>query len=864
MFLAAFIGVANAQSPCNGLSNPINFMGWYGKTGIRSTGVSTSTTIYNTASTSTTVIPWTDLSNVATVGSCGSGCNQGTAPDNNKTRFQIITQSGNDSYSGGNIPRIPNGAARTIRLGDMCSASNESAEALFYEMTVSPQNALIFIDYAVVLESPSHGPTGNPEFMIRVCRKSGGQWQNAPISDSLYYIIQAPNSNDAVLPTGWARASLGSCPYVYKTWAKVAINLYSYLYEEVRIEIYISDCNAQFHGGYCYLSGTCQPMQLAASDCAAGSSTAVATIKAPAGLNTYQWQRQTLTSEWEDIPGATDSILGVQTADFPEGTDGNRVPTNNFRCVMTSTLDPNKPITSYLTTTVNNMKPYISIDTTSYCDGTIVFTDRSVAPYVVTDADEVDTSLSVWDFGDGSPRVTGGVVTHRYANRGDYLVTLRSSAANGTCYAEASRDYHARKRPRLTIASDGDSVICRGTKKVFRSSTEEFLRDYLWVVHRQDGFNDTIRNDEELHYTFQDTSVVELRVFNSEGCDTAVFMNVYAQDYPKLIVTGDTIVCNGTQSIVNVSSNIPNCTFGWYMDPSLSTPFYSGSQLVRTPTQDEKYYVKVTTPIGCEAWDSLSIRLMVPNMSSNINEVCSEGEVKLQAEGAAGYKWTASPIDSTLFGQDTARVITVYPKVTTTYTMVGIGQNGCEASPLKKTIKVYPYPAPILDYTPNFVDSEDPTVTFTDKSEGSVKTIWNFHNGDIFTQRSVTYEFTDLEKDSVKVSMYTANELGCSADMSVMLPISVFAVWFPNAFTPDKTENSVFKVSTTNDIRDYSLYIYNREGLLVFSTNNVSEGWDGTYNGQKCKQGTYVYVSTYRRIETDKVVQQKGSLLLLR
>ncbi|MBR5784559.1 MAG: gliding motility-associated C-terminal domain-containing protein, partial [Bacteroidales bacterium] len=181
-----------------------------------------------------------------------------------------------------------------------------------------------------------------------------------------------------------------------------------------------------------------------------------------------------------------------------------------------------------------------------------------------------------------------------------------------------------------------------------------------------------------------------------------------------------------------------------------------------------------------------------------------------------------------------------------------------------KTIKVYPYPAPILDYTPNFVDSEDPTVTFTDKSEGSTTTIWNFHNGDIFTQRSVTYEFTDLEKDSVKVSMYTANELGCSADMSVMLPISVFAVWFPNAFTPDKTENSVFKVSTTNDIRDYSLYIYNRDGLLVFSTNNVSEGWDGTYNGKKCEQGTYVYVSTYRRIETDKVVQQKGTILLLR
>ena len=853
--MSVFGNTIYAQTACPGWKNPLNFPmnpNYSGQTGSRPDGTSTYQQMYMTMTSA--VIPAAQLATVQSAGSSSSCVGTGNAETN---RF-VIKDRGTDPNANNQLTYTPPSDTsffKSIRLGN-CYGGAE-AEGLYYTMQVTPQNALVFINYAIVLYNALHGTEANPEFIIRVKRQdASGNFVN--INDSLCYIVQSPtNSNNLGV---WTLA--GSA--VYKPWAKAAVSLNEYLYETVRIEMYVGDCSYSAHYGYCYIAGDCQPMQLSASDCAAGASTDVATIEAPEGLATYQWQRKNYSGEWEDIPGATRYILGVQTTDFYMSDDGNRVATNDFRCRMTSALDPAKPITSYLSTTVNNMKPYISIDTTSYCDGTIVFTDRSIAPYIVSDADVVDTSLSVWDFGDGSPRKTGGVVTHRYANRGDYLVTLRSSAANGTCYAEASRDFHARKRPRLTIAYDGDSVICRGTKKVFRSSTEEFLRDYLWVVHRQDGFKDTIRNDEELHYTFQDTSVVELRVFNSEGCDTAVFMNVYAQDYPKLIVTGDTIVCNGTQSIVNVSSNIPNCTFGWYMDPSLSTPVYSGPQLVRTPTQDEKYYVKVTTPIGCEAWDSLSIRLMVPNMSSNINEVCSEGEVKLQAEGAAGYKWTASPIDSTLFGQDTARVITVYPKVTTTYTMVGIGQNGCEASPLKKTIKVYPYPAPILDYTPNFVDSEDPTVTFTDKSEGSVKTIWNFHNGDIFTQRSITYEFTDLEKDSVKVSMFTANELGCSADISVMLPISVFAVWFPNAFTPDKTENSVFKVSTTNDIRDYSLYIYNRDGLLVFSTNNVSEGWDGTYNGQKCKQGTYVYVSTYRRIETDKVVQQKGSLLLLR
>lgn len=79
----------NAQSPCTGLKNPTNFMGWYGKTGIRNTGISTSTQIFNTASTSTTNLPWTSLATVVTQGNCGSGCNNGSAPDNEKNVFRL-------------------------------------------------------------------------------------------------------------------------------------------------------------------------------------------------------------------------------------------------------------------------------------------------------------------------------------------------------------------------------------------------------------------------------------------------------------------------------------------------------------------------------------------------------------------------------------------------------------------------------------------------------------------------------------------------------------------------------------------------------------------------------------------------------
>ncbi|MBO7227742.1 MAG: hypothetical protein J6V33_09175, partial [Bacteroidales bacterium] len=344
-----------AQSACDGLHNPMNFNHWYGKTGKRSTGVSTSTNIFNTSASSNVEIPWTQLASITTVGSCGSNCGQGSNPDNNLNRFQIITQQGSDANTGGALQRIPPGATSVIRLGDMCSESNYSAEALFYEYQVNANNALIFIDYAVVLEAPTHGATGNPEFIIRVCEKNqNGTWQNAPINDSLYYIIQAPNGLTN-LPLGWSGyTASSSCKFVYKPWTKVAINLNEFLYKDVRLEIYISDCNAEFHGAYCYISGTCQPMKLMASDCAAGDATHVATISAPKGLDTYRWQRKNVVGNWEDITGATDSILLVQTTDFYLDNTGNRVATNEFKCIMTSALDPSKPITSYLQTTVNN------------------------------------------------------------------------------------------------------------------------------------------------------------------------------------------------------------------------------------------------------------------------------------------------------------------------------------------------------------------------------------------------------------------------------------------------------------------------------------------------------------------------------
>jgi gliding motility-associated-like protein len=94
-------------------------------------------------------------------------------------------------------------------------------------------------------------------------------------------------------------------------------------------------------------------------------------------------------------------------------------------------------------------------------------------------------------------------------------------------------------------------------------------------------------------------------------------------------------------------------------------------------------------------------------------------------------------------------------------------------------------------------------------------------------------------------------------------------VWIPNAFSPNEDDhNPNFKPSPKfiyllkdGTYREYEMTIFNRWGELLFTTNNVKEGWDGTYNGKDCEMESYLY---HIRISgLDRVVYDKKGLVRL-
>ena len=89
------------------------------------------------------------------------------------------------------------------------------------------------------------------------------------------------------------------------------------------------------------------------------------------------------------------------------------------------------------------------------------------------------------------------------------------------------------------------------------------------------------------------------------------------------------------------------------------------------------------------------------------------------------------------------------------------------------------------------------------------------------------------------------------------------SIYFPTAFTPNNDgKNDSYKAGAVGILQSYQLSIFNRYGELVFSTNNISTGWDGTYKG-KLLSGTFTWICNYT-FRSRQSERETGSFILIK
>ncbi|HEX2977291.1 MAG TPA: gliding motility-associated C-terminal domain-containing protein, partial [Bacteroidales bacterium] len=114
---------------------------------------------------------------------------------------------------------------------------------------------------------------------------------------------------------------------------------------------------------------------------------------------------------------------------------------------------------------------------------------------------------------------------------------------------------------------------------------------------------------------------------------------------------------------------------------------------------------------------------------------------------------------------------------------------------------------------------------------------------DIPDRSTFTYRHKpgDVIAGCYQISGYDAN--GNEGEKSVITCIDSCDFYeIPNVFTPnDDTFNDKLLAKTSGLVEKVDFKLFNRNGLLIFSTSDPRINWDGTYRGRIVSPGVYFY-----------------------
>jgi len=71
--------------------------------------------------------------------------------------------------------------------------------------------------------------------------------------------------------------------------------------------------------------------------------------------------------------------------------------------------------------------------------------------------------------------------------------------------------------------------------------------------------------------------------------------------------------------------------------------------------------------------------------------------------------------------------------------------------------------------------------------------------------------------------------------------VPYMSVYIPNSFTPNGDGLNDTFGAYGEAIGDFSLQVFNRWGEMIFESASFNQRWDGTFDGVKVPQGSYIY-----------------------
>jgi gliding motility-associated-like protein len=179
-----------------------------------------------------------------------------------------------------------------------------------------------------------------------------------------------------------------------------------------------------------------------------------------------------------------------------------------------------------------------------------------------------------------------------------------------------------------------------------------------------------------------------------------------------------------------------------------------------------------------------------------------------------------------------------------------------------------------FNINPNPTTVKNSLVSFQDVSRPGPLATTRFLIGDpVFAEendRFSAYRFPTDTAGEYTITLISENVNGCIDTTSKVLVINDDLLWFvPNSFSPNGDGiNDIWRpVGTTVDLTSYSCKVYDRWGRLVWSTADMSAGWNGDgapQEGYFSDTDIYTYVLEITSATTEEKFEITGFITLIR
>ncbi len=345
-------------------------------------------------------------------------------------------------------------------------------------------------------------------------------------------------------------------------------------------------------------------------------------------------------------------------------------------------------------------------------------------------------------------------------------------------------------------------------------------------------------------------------------------INVFTEDFPiqKEVVCKQVSYCDSVKILGNPVACIsggdvrfssflnPQClkSLNWSFDTSYASVVHAEADSAVTLRfkQSGQFYLKAEVN-NCVVKDSVLVTVTSPKSSLQLNKkdsvLCPGDSILLQAgTGFANYQWQ----DGSTQNFYTVKSPGFY-RITATDSCGNIFKDSLLVSAADTSLNIATvYPICPYDSAKLLFPSVIYNITWQPAASGLL-------TGNVlklFPPQSTSY-LIQAQKSP-----------GCDVSKTIEVVKEDCPEWvrFPSAFTPNNDRlNDLFKPGVSGQLQSYTLKVFERNGQLLFSTNNPYAGWNGNFKGVLQNSGVFVFVCQYNFYGKETQLA-KGTVALIR